>query len=108
MQLSDRCAYKPHPIYGEMLPIVVLWYCKEFGYVAFHISKTDYAKLNGGEGRCYGRTDSGPWRSLKIYRYRVITHQAVKDRYVLDSLRKEEDEYFEMMRLLVVSSEGKK
>ena len=108
MQLNERCTYKPHPVFGEMLPIVLYWYTDKFGWIAFHISKTDYAKLNGGEGRCYGRTESGPWRALRIFRFRVLNHQAIKDPLVLVFLKREEEEYFEMMKLLGHSSEGRK
>ena len=100
MQLDNRCTYKPHPVLGKMLPIVVYWWTDRFGWIPFHISETDYAKLNGGEGCCYGRTASGPWRSLRIFRYRVIANLPVKDPTVIRFLKNEEFEYFEMMKSL--------
>ena len=108
MQLDKRCIYKPHPVLGEMLPVVVYWDSEKFGRISFHISKTDYVKLNGGEGRCYGRTASGAWRMLRIFRFKVIDHQEIKDPTVLGDLKREEMEYFEMMKLLGHSSEGRK
>ena len=80
MILDRRCSYNPNTALGELESVVVYYY-HDFSKMAvpFHITKTEYAKLNGGSGRCYGRTPWGPFCWLKIYEYRVVSFYIERD-----------------------------
>ena len=47
--------------------------------IPFHITEVDYARLNAGDGECYGRTPYGPWCRLKIFNYGVEEYSEVTD-----------------------------
>ena len=79
MKLDSRCTYNPHTRLGELESIVVYYYPVSNMIVPFHISKTEYVKLNAGNGRCYGRTPWGPFCWLKIFDYRVISFYVERD-----------------------------
>lgn len=89
MELDKRCTYNPNTKLGELESIVVYYFPSSTVVVPFHISKIEYAKLNAGNGRCYGRTPWGPFCWLKIYDYRVISFYVEQDSKKLKEIQEE-------------------
>ena len=79
MFIHKNCRFDPNTRLGAREPIVIFQQSIRGDVIPFHITKSDYVKLNGGCGVCYGRTPWGKYHRLKIYDYRVIFAVVVND-----------------------------
>ena len=89
MIVHKNCRWDPNTELGSAEPIVVYQKSTYGDVIPFHITVTDYVKLNGGCGVCYGRTPWGPFCRLKIYDYRVVYVQVVHDPAILREIDEE-------------------
>ena len=87
--VHKNCRYDPDTTLGIAEPVVVFKRDSRGDVIPFHITVTDYVKLNGGCGVCYGRTPWGPFCRLKIYDYRVIYVKIVRDPLEIESILEE-------------------
>ena len=86
MKLDKRCRYDPNTCLGELESVVLYHFLHTGELIPFHITKVEYAKLNNGCGRCYGRTPWGPFCWLKVYDYRVMSYHIERDPDVLKKI----------------------
>ena len=89
MNLDSRCKYNPNTPLGELESVVLYHYAYGGFMVPFHITKIEYAKLNNGRGRCYGRTPWGSFCWLFIYEYRVVTYHIEQDPEKIKKIKEE-------------------
>ena len=98
MQKSNKLNYEysVYSIYGGYMPYVVYLKSDSRHLYPFHISAEEFEKLHdNGCGRCYGRTEWGPWRILTLFRYIIYGNEPVTDEIILKRLDDKLNAFFE-------------
>lgn len=113
MDIKKRYEYSSTSKYGGFLPYVIYGKGDVYHRFPYRISADDFYRLNGGTGKCYGKTEWGPWLRLHIFRYIIVGKEPIRDQAILDKLNEkerrflEDPERLEMMRLIHEQFHGK-
>lgn len=86
---KDECDFIPQSPLGRLEAIVLYFKDKDKHPYGFHVTDLQYAKLNGGEGRIYGRTPWGPFCELQVYDYKIIASNIIRDQKKLEEIATE-------------------
>lgn len=88
-EIDKKCKYIPQTFLGRREAIVLYFKDIERYPYGFHVTDLQYAKLNGGKGRIYGRTEWGPFCELDVYEYNIISSNRIEDKNKLEEIAAE-------------------
>ena len=86
---KEECDYIPGTPLGRREAIVFYFKDRDKNPYGFHVTDQQYAKLNGGEGRIYGRIPWGPFCELQIYDYKIVASNIIRDQKKLEEIAAE-------------------
>ena len=86
-KLKRKWRYNPFGFYKQFMPYVLFKKDDKQGLFPFYISTEAFKSLGEyGIGKCYGRTEWGPWCKLRIRYFMILDADIVRDSVKLGEL----------------------